>query len=102
MEVIKNLLLNSINSIEQTTALLYQQNIQEAYREFENSISLLSQTFQLMYGNGQEKCVIVDVNQLNKVLSEAMHAMENKDTTMLSDILQYELKEMLENALQEI
>ena len=40
-----------------------------------------------------------DGDKLVHLLAEAMRAMETKDTILLSDILQYELKEALEQTL---
>jgi len=41
----------------------------------------------------------IDENQLVQVLAQAMKAMEAKDTILLSDILQYDLKKIFEIVL---
>ncbi len=97
---IKNVLLMSSDSIEKTSELFYQQNIQEGYNQLEQTLILLTRTIDSIFtykAEGNE--LDIDTDHLLQVLSEAMSALEKKDTTLLSDILTYDLKELFEKAL---
>jgi hypothetical protein len=99
MSNIKNVLLTSINAIDRTTQLFYQQNIPEGYQELETTLVQLTQTINEIFTYKSEGNQIdIEESQLIQSLNEAMKALEEKDTTLLSDILQYELKELFEKA----
>lgn len=103
MEDLKNMLNESIQSIERTTDIFYQQKNKQGYKELENTLALLTQTMNEIFTyklEGHE--VGIDENQLIQVLTEAMKAIEVKDTVLLSDILQYELKELFNKVLMSL
>lgn len=90
----------AILSIDDTTALFYQQKIEEGYKKLESTIILLSETINDIYAYELAGNQIgMEENQLVETLTEAMKAMEEKDTVLLSDILQYDLKEIFEKIL---
>lgn len=100
MNELRLALQESIQSIEQTTELFYQQKIEAGYIELQNTLSILSNTINNLYihlADGKDIGSYGD--KLVYVLREAMRAMEIKDTILLSDILQYELKEVVEQIL---
>lgn len=77
-----------IQFISETSELLYQQKITEGYEKLNQVIQELT-TYVTQ---------ITDVEQQNELLvtlKETLSAMEEKDTTLLADLLQYELIEKL-------
>ncbi len=77
-----------IKEIEDVTELFYQQKIKEAYARLQPLLTDIS-----IYVTGipsEEKQV-----DILESLKEAMSAMEQQDTTLLADILQYDLLEKL-------
>ncbi len=91
----------AIGSIEITSELFYQQNIQEGYSQLEQTLAILSGLADLLYAEDADSvdCQI-DSSRFSAILSDALGALEQKDTVLLSDILQYDLKELLEDSLQ--
>ena len=84
-------------AIDDNTALFYQQKVKEGYDMLDNTLALLINTNNVILETrigSKEK----DINQevLNIVLSNAMIAIENGDTILLSDILYFDLKPLLE------
>ncbi|ROR31544.1 hypothetical protein EDD66_101161 [Mobilisporobacter senegalensis] len=103
MRELKDIIKESIQSINQTTELFYQQKTKEGYEQLENTLILLSNTMNSVFSYIKEGNDIgINENELVQLLSDAMNAMEKKDIILLSDILQYELKELFENILQVI
>lgn len=102
-----NDLINSIEqakvSIENTTEKLYQNKTEEGYAQLNDTLIVLSNTVNNIFNYKQQGNEIgIEENQLIEVLTEAMNSMENKDTILLADILQYELKELLDKILEAI
>ena len=78
------------NKIEETTDLFYQQKVNEAYESF---IQLLPQISVFAESLSEEE----KREELLGVLAPALEALEQKDSILLADILQYELLEILED-----
>lgn len=74
--------------LEQVTELFYQQKSKEGYEKLQELLADIS-----LYVSGVED----DAKQqeLLETLTEALDAMEQRDTTLLADILKYELLEKL-------
>lgn len=97
---LKNILKESIQSVRQTTELFYQQRTDEGYKQLDSTIVVLSKVIDGIFKYKAEgHDILIDENQLVLVLTEAMKAMEAKDTILLSDILQYELEDLLNTVL---
>ncbi|MDF2472549.1 MAG: hypothetical protein K0R21_331 [Anaerocolumna sp.] len=100
MKEIKVKVEEAITSIEQVTELFYQNQIKAGYEQLEKTILILVTTVDELYAYkslGNE--IGVKEMQLNEVLTQAVNAMESKDSLLLSDILQYELKELFNKIL---
>lgn len=90
-----------LQSIEHTTDLFYQQKIEDGYIQIQNTVNLLYKAINNLYlhtANGND--IGFDGDKIVRLLTDAMNAMEEKDTILLSDILQYELKEEFEKILE--
>ena len=93
---LKYLLEESILLMRQTTELFYQQKTDEGYQQLDSTLAVLTETMGRIFKYKEEgHDILIDEHQLVQVLTEAMKAMEEKDTVLLSDILQYELEELL-------
>lgn len=90
----KELLSDVIGALSQTVDLLYQENQQLAYRQLAVTLPRLEQVIGQMDN---------DAGQLEFVdkLQEALSAMEEGDSTLLADIISYELIEKLEMLSEE-
>lgn len=96
MESLKEIIKNVIDGIEVTTNLFYQQKNQEGFTELEGIIYLLNNmTNRVSELELEGNHVNIDIVKVNQILTDAMNALENLDTILLSDILNYELKEVL-------
>lgn len=97
MRDLKDKLEESIQSIGITTELFYQQKIEQGYKQLEYTIAILIDTTNSIFKyKAENHDILIDEKQLVQVLADAMEAMEVKDTVLLSDILQYELIELLD------
>ncbi|TAH69447.1 MAG: hypothetical protein EWM47_07045 [Anaerolineaceae bacterium] len=99
MSDIKDLLREAIASIERTTGLFYQQNTREGYTNLEQTLGSLSQLADLINTADSIDKDSLFISHFNDILKEALQALEQSDTILFSDILQYSLKELLESEL---
>lgn len=91
-----NIIEELIQKIDNTTELFYQQKSSAGYKFLEEIIGELinlNDKFSGLQNDGFN--INIDIDKLNNILSEAMAALEKRDTILLSDILNYELKELL-------
>lgn len=79
---------NLVNDIQGTAELLYQQKIKEGYEKLGTTLPLIAQYADQLEDADQKQDLLAH-------LQEALKAMESGDTTLLADILQYELSEMM-------
>ena len=98
---IRDLVRKSINAIDATSGLFYQQNIQEGYSQLEKTLAIISELAHSLYITEEDDEELpIDCNNFNAILTDVMNAMEQKDTILMADILQYDLKSLLENGLK--
>jgi ElaB/YqjD/DUF883 family membrane-anchored ribosome-binding protein len=98
----KEEIIKVLQSIDQTTELFYQQKEQEGYKNLEYTLDILIKTINEMLIYKKEKSdnfKDIQENKINEILTEAMNALEQKDTILLSDILNYDLKEALKELI---
>ena len=93
---LSGLLKDAMRSIEETTVCFYQNKISEGYQRLDDTLVRLSNLMNeiaLYREQGNE----IEINEREIVtrLTEAMNALEQKDTLLLSDILEYEIKDIL-------
>ena len=85
-----------LQDMEQTTDLFYQQKKQEGFIRLNQTLESLAKVItQLESTTVKESSVIIEMNLINQQLMNAMKALEENDTILFSDILQYELKNLL-------
>lgn len=103
MEELKVVLEEALQSIEQTTDLFYQQKNDEGYQKLDNTLNILTKAVNKIFENKIAGYNLeIEENQIIQVLTEAMKAIEVKDTVLFSDILQFELKEIFNTLLKTI
>lgn len=92
---------NAIESIDEVSVLYYQQNTQEGHTKYQDTLTHITSAIDSIFkykneirGLGNYESIIISI------LYNAMNAMEINDTILLSDILRYELKEELQNAIK--
>lgn len=102
MEMLKKKIEDILESTNEITDLFYQQNEQEGYRLFNEYISKLMDLVNniLLY---KEECQLEFNDKVfNQTLMSVINALEKRDTIMVSDILQYELGEQLQELLSKL
>lgn len=88
---------HTISAIREIADCLYQQRIQEGYQKLNAAIGLISDLLTKSYQANEDKQAAEEKQkEVLEILGRAMSSMEEKDTTLLADILQYELLELLE------
>lgn len=101
MEDMKKNLKAAITSIEITSKYFNQNKIAEGYKQLEDTIAKIDNIVCITSAYRQQGLEIeINEAKLMESLQEAMTALENKDTLLVSDILEYEVKELLEHNLQ--
>lgn len=97
---LNNMIIDASKAIDDNTALFYQQKEKEGYEMLNRTLVLLVEsTNELLNSQTDSNKNNVDQEKLNYVLSNAMIAVENGDTILLSDILFFDLKPLLEMCL---
>ncbi len=101
MEDMKNCLQAAITSIEITSKYFNQNKVPEGYKQLEDTIAKIDHIIYAV-STYRQQGLEIEINEVELMgsLQEAMTALENKDTLLLSDILEYEVKELLERSLQ--
>lgn len=93
----QNIINDAIKAIEDNTELFYQQKVKEGYEMLNNTLSLLTQTIDLIKESPIESdSLYIDEQLLNGVLSNAIKALEYGDTILFSDILYFDLIPLFE------
>ena len=96
----KIMITDAIKSIEDNTSLFYQQKNKEGYEMLNNTLELLIKTTNGILGIQKDKSeLFIDEQELNTILGNAMNAIESGDSILLSDILYFDLRPLLEQIL---
>lgn len=98
MEHLKEQIQNTVRRINEVTELLYQKKNNEAFSRFDDVLLMLASLAEEIFSANE--VVSEEKASFLKLLKEAMNAMENKDFILLSDILQYDIIELLENIIR--
>lgn len=95
----KEFIVDIIKDIDVVTDLFYQDKENQGYHELTLLLTKLNSFIEFLIS---EKDTIEKTRQdkLLRVMMQAMNAMEEKDIVLLSDVLQYELKEQLEDMIK--
>lgn len=96
----RKFVLDASTAIADNTALFYQQKQKDAYDMLDSTLALLVQaTNKVLDSQLESNELIIDQGKLNEILSSAMNAIEDGDTILLSDILYFDLKPLLDQSL---
>lgn len=99
----KKLLLKTIEEIERVTDYFYKQQNQTGYSELDQVITDISLTIDTIFKYRLEKQTInFDEQKLIATLTEAMKAIEGKDSILLADIFQYDLLEQFHDIINQL
>lgn len=103
MENVKLDIMNAIESIDGTTTIFYKQDEKRGFQMLEGTVIKLTKAIEsiLLYkskGDSQ----IVDGEKLNEVLDGLSNAIELRDTILISDMLEYELKILLQDIMTKL
>lgn len=88
------LLKNVISMLSQIVDLLYQENLQNAYMLLAAVLPKMEELAQGIPDQGQQE-------ELADRLRQALEAMEDGDSTLLADLIQYEILEQLNTFVEE-
>jgi len=90
------------DEIEKVTEALYQQKERAAYNLLNMALPTIAKAVEEIFAwqteQGREES---EKQEIVQVLTQAMQAMEQKDTVLLADILQYELLERFNAILEQ-
>lgn len=93
----KDLLINTLNLIHNNTELFYQQKKSEGYAMMQQTVEKITEIVNVLHNYKEvHQELPYDEVQVLSSLSEVVEAMENKDTVLLSDILEYDFVEYLQ------
>lgn len=96
MEDVKQVIENLILQINEVTNKFYQQSDKKRFDQFQdildNLLKLTDGLEELKQSTGK---AYIEQNHYIEVLTNAMNALECQDETLLADILQYDLLEIL-------
>lgn len=96
MEYLKQILLETVQAIEATTVCFYQNKTSEGYRRLDDTLLRLGEVMtEVGQYRQQGNDVALDETETMNKLTEALKALEMKDTLLLADILEYEIKDIL-------
>lgn len=86
----------AIKRIDDNTNLFYQNKMDVAYKELDETLRIIETTIDNILKYNGNIGIKEDIeSKIVEILYEAMKALEVRDELLLSDILQYELKEIL-------
>lgn len=102
MSIIKSKIDDAIQFIDLNTDLFYQNKIDEGYKKLDNTLVKISDAIEEVIKYQENSGQDIQGEKIVGILTEAMDALEKKDTLLLADILQYELKELLEEVKSEL
>lgn len=96
MDYMKNLLNISVKLANETTELMYQQKNELGLSKLNELIDILSQIINyLIQEKAKGTIIVIDESELLNIITNALKALEVKDMILLSDILKYDLINIL-------
>jgi hypothetical protein len=91
-----------LEEIAQVTDMLYQQKLNEGYEKLNGTLTNLINVTEKIFEYKQHNSITFDENKFIGGLSQAMNAMELKDSVLLADILLFEIAKQLKDMLAQI
>lgn len=99
----KEIVENAIQVIGGTTELFYQQKVKEAYDRMQETIDCISEVVDTLHAyKAGHDTFRLEEKRLVSSLTDAMNAMQEGDTILLSDILEYDFVEYLQELTEQI
>lgn len=95
MSDLKDWIMSVVIIVEETATLFYQQKSQDAYTKLLQGIDELTIIIGKLDEIPIKDSLNIDKNKLLNTLKETMHALEDRDTVLIADILQYDLIDQL-------
>ena len=83
-------------AIQTTTELFYTQHEAEGYQAFGMLLGPMSTVLDKLFAAHGAGVIELDEQELLRLLTEAMNAMEQRDGVLLADILQYDFLDQME------
>lgn len=102
MEIKKELQL-ALDHINKVTDSLYKQDVKNGYLQLNDAIGVITTAINSIFEYKKNNVdFVIDEKKIVETFSEALNAMENKDTILLADILQYEVSEQFNHILEQL
>lgn len=103
IETIRNHIVDLISNTEEMAICFYQQKIEEGYVKLDEVFNQLGNVMdEVAYLKKERIDLQINIGCMNEALSNALQALQDKDTVLFSDILNYELLEQFRNLVKEI
>lgn len=103
MQSIKGIFAQTIIDIEEVTECFYKQKNKEGYARLDGVLESISSAVDKIFEYKLENNSIeIDETRLISTLTDAMKAIEEKDTILLADIFQYEILEQFQKISNQI
>ena len=102
MSIIKGKIDDAIQVIDFNSDLFYQNKRDEGYKHLDNTLVKISDAIEEVIRYQNDSGQDIQGEKVVGILTEAMKALEMKDALLLADILQYDLKEILEDVKSEL
>lgn len=99
----KTVVQNTVKTVRETTELFYQQKTQEGYVKMQDTLnSILNAVDTLHAYKVSHEEFPLEEQRLVNALTDAMNAMEEADTVLLADILEYDFAEYLQELAEQM
>lgn len=95
-----NMIINLIQDIDEFAIVIYENENNEGYKLLVNIIDKLDLIISLKSTIVLEKEFKIYIYELTNRIPELLEAFENNDNVLVSDILKYEIKPVLENLIK--
>lgn len=103
MENLKLDIVKALESIEGTTILFYKQDENKGFQMLEETVIKLAKAIEgILLFNSKNNSQIIGDEMLNKTLTDLTNAIEVRDVILISDILEYEIKIMLQSIKEKV
>lgn len=103
IETIRNNIMDLILNTEKMAICFYQQKKEEGYGKLDGVFNQLGNVMDEVALLKKERLDIhINIDCMNEALNHALLALQEKDTILFSDILNYELLEQFRNIVKEI
>ncbi len=97
----KELVIKTIDDVRDTVDLFYQQKDSEAFSKFIVVLEEMTDTIDVLFAYKNEYDEFeMDEKKVCDILKDAMEALQNSDSVLLADILQYDFVEYIEEIVE--